>query len=84
MELILIFQFSTASFKSAGYPTSVRKNLVQLGAEEKDHVQFLSSALGASATSPCKYLFDPALETIESFLATARILENVGTLKSKL
>lgn len=53
--------------------------MVQLAAEEADHVSFLSGALAAPSKTPCSYEFTAATASIETFLATARVLENVGT-----
>lgn len=47
-----------------------------MAAHEKAHVDFLTVALGASATKECTYAFP--LDTVASFLATASVLEGVG------
>ncbi|GAA6060203.1 hypothetical protein JCM10212_002282 [Sporobolomyces blumeae] len=70
-------KFSAADFKKAGYPDSARKNFERLAAQEADHVKFLETALGSAAVHECHYQF--GLTSPKSAIATARLLENVGT-----
>ncbi|GAA5864962.1 hypothetical protein JCM8547_004250 [Rhodosporidiobolus lusitaniae] len=69
-------KFSAADFKKAGYASTVRERLVQIASHERDHVNFLVSALGDAAVGDCTYAF--GLSSPKAALATARLLENVG------
>ncbi|KAK0526070.1 hypothetical protein OC834_000731 [Tilletia horrida] len=69
-------QYDNTAFANAGFPAWVRSRFAEIGAHEKAHVDFLTSALGANATKECTYAFgvtDP-----KSFAATAQLLEGVG------
>lgn len=70
-------KFSQADFKKAGYPDWVRSRIAQVAEHEAQHVALLSGALGAAATQPCTYNFDSVTD-VNSFLATATLIENVG------
>lgn len=72
-------KFSKHDFHHAGYPRYVRREFVKIGRQEKEHVAFLAGALGSLGVGECQYDFSAALETVDSFLATSRILEGVGT-----
>jgi len=69
-------KYDNAAFAAAGFPMWVRSRFAEIGAHEKAHVDFLTSALGQNATAECTYNFgvtDP-----KSFAATAQLLEGVG------
>ncbi|KAL7414349.1 ferritin-like domain-containing protein [Mrakia frigida] len=70
-------KFDEAAFTAAGYPTWVRKRIVQIGQHEAQHVSFLAGALGESATSQCEYSFP--YDGVTGFLGLSAIIENVGT-----
>jgi len=70
-------KYSDKSFAKAGYEPFVRSRFEQIAAHEKTHVDFLSGALGTSATHACEYKFpdtDP-----KSFIAVSSLLETIGT-----
>lgn len=72
-------QFSEQDFADAGFDATFYKNVMKVGADEKDHVDFLTSALSAAGATPvkeCTYEF--GYKDVETFLATASILEGVG------
>lgn len=69
-------QFDEAAFEAAGYPFWVRGRFEQIAEHEKTHVDFLTSALGASATQACNYSFP--VTDVPSFIAVSGILEGVG------
>jgi len=71
--------FTQAQFAAAGYDATFYKNLQEISSDESTHVKFLTSALqaaGAPATAPCNYAF--GVTNVQSFIATANILEGVG------
>ncbi|KAJ5619811.1 ferritin-like domain-containing protein [Penicillium lagena] len=71
--------YSQADFVNAGFPDPFYDNLMRVAADEKTHVNFLTSALeaaGAPATAECTYSF-PATD-VPSFIALANVLEGVG------
>ncbi len=47
---------------------------------EITHVDFFVGALGAAAVPPCTFNFTAALKNVDSFLATAQLLENTGVM----
>ncbi|KAJ3504264.1 hypothetical protein NLJ89_g8028 [Agrocybe chaxingu] len=70
-------KYNAEAFKKAGFPRHTRARFAEIAAHEKTHVEFLTAALGESATKPCQYSFphtDP-----KSFAALSQILEGVGT-----
>ncbi|CAD6883925.1 unnamed protein product, partial [Tilletia laevis] len=69
-------KYDNAAFASAGFPTWVRSRFAEIGAHEKAHVDFLSTALGANATAECTYEF--GITDPKTFAATAQLLEGVG------
>ncbi|PWY96871.1 hypothetical protein BCV70DRAFT_109368 [Testicularia cyperi] len=68
---------SSGDFESAGYNASVRNQIYSIGQDEASHVRFLTTALGDRAVPPCTYDFSSVTD-VDSFLATARVLEGVG------
>jgi hypothetical protein len=67
---------SKAAFEKAGYPGYVYYRYREIGGEEKQHVSFLSTALGDMAVKACTYDF--GLTGVDSFVATSQLLEGVG------
>lgn len=67
---------SKAAFIKAGYPGYVYYRYVEIGGEEKQHVAFLTSALGSKAVAACTYDF--GLTGVDSFVALSQVLEGVG------
>ncbi|ORY88831.1 ferritin-like domain-domain-containing protein [Leucosporidium creatinivorum] len=72
-------KFKKADFLKAGYSAKTHARVQQIAIQEKAHVTFLAGALGDAGVQQCKYNFDAAFTSVKSFLATSRILENVGT-----
>lgn len=48
-------KYNQSAFSDAGLLHTARDYLVQVGEHEKEHVQFLTTALGSKATQPCNY-----------------------------
>lgn len=72
-------RYSPYDFKDADYPAAVPQRLAQIGAQEATHVTALEGILrsiGVEPTKPCTYDF--GYNSIQTFLATASILESVG------
>jgi len=71
--------FTAADFAKAGHGETFYENLKEISFDETTHVSFLTSALkaaGAPAVAECTYAF--GVTDVDSFLATASILEGVG------
>lgn len=71
--------FTWADFKKAGYSETFYKNIKEVSYDETTHVSFLTSALKAANATPvaeCTYAF--GVTDVNSFVATAAILEGVG------
>lgn len=71
--------FTESDFEKAGYSSNVRANIEQIGNDENQHVQFLTSALSAAGATPvkaCDYKF--GYTDVSSFLALSQVLEGVG------
>ena len=71
--------FTQAQFAAAGYPALFYKNLQEISNDETTHVNFLTTALKAAGATPvaaCTYNF--GVTSVQSFVATANILEGVG------
>ncbi|KAH8706044.1 ferritin-like domain-containing protein [Talaromyces proteolyticus] len=71
--------FTQVDFINAGYADPFYINLQRVASDEAEHVTFLSTALksaGAPATAACAYAFP--VTDVDSFIATANILEGVG------
>jgi hypothetical protein len=60
--------FTEADFKAAGFGSDVRSRIATIGSDETEHVKFLSAE--------CTYDF--GVTSVQSFLATASVLEGVG------
>ncbi|KAI0373539.1 hypothetical protein BV20DRAFT_1033848 [Pilatotrama ljubarskyi] len=69
-------KYDATAFTDAGFPDWVRGRIAQIGEHEKDHVSFLSGAIGAQATMPCEYNFP--YDSPAAFLALSQALESVG------
>ncbi|KAF4593565.1 hypothetical protein EYR40_008352 [Pleurotus pulmonarius] len=69
-------KYNESAFSAAGLVHTARDYLVQVGEHEKQHVQFLTTALGSKATQPCNYSF-PYTDA-KSFAALSQMLEGVG------
>ena len=54
--------------------------LSQIRDHEVAHVAFLKTALGANAVPTCVFKFDAGLKNVDTFLKTARVLENTGVM----
>jgi len=67
---------SKAAFEAAGYPGSVWYRYREIGGQERNHVAFLTAALGDKANAACTYDF--GLTGVDSFVATSQLLEGVG------
>ncbi|KAJ5186491.1 hypothetical protein N7449_011255 [Penicillium cf. viridicatum] len=71
--------YTQEDFVKAGMKDPFYANLKEVASDEKDHVDFLTSALKAAGASPvarCTYNF-PSTD-VSSFLALASVLEGVG------
>ena len=74
-----VANFTAADFTAAGFDASVHSNILEVAADEANHVQFLTGvlqSLGAPAAKECTYSFP--VTDVPSFLAVASILEGVG------
>lgn len=69
-------KYDAAAFTDAGFPSWVRKRVVQVGQHEAQHVAFLQGALGDTATAPCSYKFP--YTDVAGFLGLSSAIENVG------
>ncbi|XPS97593.1 hypothetical protein M3J09_006819 [Ascochyta lentis] len=71
--------FTEADFKAAGFDSEVYGRIKTISGDEATHVGFLSGALTAAGAKPvkeCTYAF--GVTSVQSFLATASVLEGVG------
>lgn len=71
--------FTEADFKAAGFDAEVYGRIKTISSDEATHVSFLSGALTAAGAKPvkeCTYAF--GVTSVQSFLATASVLEGVG------
>lgn len=68
--------FTQEEFAKAGFNAAFYANLKEIASDERNHVAFLTGALGAGAVSECTYNFP--YTNPKSFVALASILEGVG------
>lgn len=71
--------FTEADFTAAGFGSDVYGRIKTISSDESTHVSFLTGALTAAGVKPvaeCTYAF--GVTSVQSFLATASILEGVG------
>jgi hypothetical protein len=71
--------FTEADFKAAGFDAEAYNRIKTISSDEATHVSFLSGALTAAGAKPvkeCTYAF--GVTSVQSFLATASVLEGVG------
>lgn len=76
-------KFSQSDITSAGFPNAllVQQQLTNIVADEGNHINAISSAiqnLGQQPLGGCNFDFSSALTDINTTLATARVVENVG------
>ena len=74
-------KFSMADFMALGLTEGQVKSLMGVGQTEATHVTTLMSAItgaGAKPVEACTYNFDAALQSADSMVKTARVLEAVG------
>ncbi|KAI9802546.1 MAG: hypothetical protein M1833_001618 [Piccolia ochrophora] len=74
-----IANYSQADFVAAGFPDPFYTNLLEVYADEKTHVEFLSGAIAAAGGTPVNeatYSF-PATDA-KSFVTLSSVLEGVG------
>ncbi|KAM0435871.1 hypothetical protein ACHAPT_002762 [Fusarium lateritium] len=72
-------KFSEKDFTDAGYDSTFYNNIKKVSADETAHVDFITKGLKAAGVTPvaaCTYNF--GVTDVDSFLATASILEGVG------
>lgn len=73
-------QFPQSAFAAAGFDTTFYNNIKAIAEQEADHVSFLTTAIkgaGGTPVAECTYAF--GVTTVAGFIATANILEGVGT-----
>ncbi|KZM28611.1 uncharacterized protein EKO05_0000027 [Ascochyta rabiei] len=71
--------FTEADFKAAGFASDVYGRIKTISGDETTHVSFLTGALTAAGAKPVKECtYDFGVTSVQSFLATASILEGVG------
>ncbi|KAF1350374.1 hypothetical protein EJ07DRAFT_169309 [Lizonia empirigonia] len=71
--------FTEADFTAAGFGSDVYGRIKTISSDESTHVSFLTGALTAAGAKPvaeCTYAF--GVTSVQSFLATASVLEGVG------
>nr|ODN85434.1 hypothetical protein L203_05050 [Cryptococcus depauperatus CBS 7841] len=72
-------KFSEKDFADAGFDATFYANLKEVSKDETAHVSFLTTALNAAGVTPvaeCTYNF--GVTDVNSFVATASVLEGVG------
>nr|ODO00854.1 hypothetical protein L204_01577 [Cryptococcus depauperatus CBS 7855] len=72
-------KFSEKDFTDAGFDATFYANLKEVSKDETTHVSFLTTALNAAGVTPvaeCTYNF--GVTDVNSFVATASVLEGVG------
>ncbi len=70
-----VFAGFGGQIRSTGY-----EYLTTIRDHEVEHVNFLVGALGAAAVPACTFNFSSALGSVETFVATAQVLENTGVM----
>ena len=74
----------TGSKLLAGFGGRIRSTaygyLSQIRDHEVAHVAFLKTALAVNAVPTCVFKFDAGLKNVDTFLKTARVLENTGVM----
>jgi hypothetical protein len=74
-----VAKFDNAAYTAAGFETSVRDNIAQIAADEKEHVAALIAAITQLKGTPVKEAtYDFGYTDLPSFLATAAAIEGVG------
>jgi hypothetical protein len=72
-------QYTEEDFANAGFDSTFYNNLKTVGQDEQDHVDFLTSGLEAAGATPvAECTYDFGYNDVNTFLATASILEGVG------
>lgn len=72
-------KYSEQDFVNAGFDATFYANLKKVSSDEADHVKFLTGGLTAAGATPvAECTYDFGYTDVNSFLATASILEGVG------
>ncbi|KAI1848664.1 hypothetical protein JX266_005523 [Neoarthrinium moseri] len=72
-------KFTQEQFAEAGFDATFYANLKEVASDEAEHVKFLTGGLTAAGATPvAECTYDFGYTDINSFLATASILEGVG------
>ncbi|KAH6880417.1 ferritin-like domain-containing protein [Thelonectria olida] len=72
-------KYSEKDFADAGFDATFYKNLKKVSQDETDHVNFITGALKAAGATPvAECTYDFGYTDVNTFLATASILEGVG------
>ncbi|KAK3074692.1 hypothetical protein LTR53_002699 [Teratosphaeriaceae sp. CCFEE 6253] len=72
--------WTQSDFATAGFDATFYQNIQSISAHETGHVSFLTAALKAAGSAPtveCTYAF--GITSVAAFVATASVLEGVGT-----
>ncbi len=73
-------EFGESDFADAGYGDTVYGRLVEIGEHEQAHVDTLVSVIGDLGGEPVEEaMYDFGVTDVDSFVATAAVLENLGT-----
>lgn len=71
--------YGADAFSGAGKEDYVRYRFTEIANHEKQHVDFLTAGLTAAGATPvkeCEYAF--GITSVDTFIATAQLLENIG------
>ncbi|KAI1865402.1 hypothetical protein JX265_005709 [Neoarthrinium moseri] len=72
-------KFTQEQFAEAGFDATFYANLKEVASDEAEHVKFLTGGLTAAGATPvAECTYDFGYTDVNSFLATASILEGVG------